>query len=201
MTPEYKKRQLSLKKQYKAAAAAEQATKDAQLRKVQSMRWKVIADYLSTASPHELHLFVRNSNFDCNRDEIRLLIDNPRLDLGTAVLLFWKLGGDYIARHAPGTVPDFAQETEVQIERLNDRCSNGFYANASISVAPHRLPMHPGEYETLGPVARQISPVLYQSIEGTVPLVGANEDFDDGLPSHIHEQLNAIMANSGSSDA
>jgi hypothetical protein len=185
-------RKKELKKQHKATAGPAVAQVTAEREATEARRWQIIDRYLSTASSVALHAYVANSNFDCTRRAIRLLVDSPRLDFGTAVLLFWKLGADYLIRLDPSNIPEINRDDNDLTLLIEQRCVARFYSVAQISIDPFELPMRPGEYESVGPVAREAASCMYEKIVGSTSQVDAVNCFDDGLPDHILVELNAV---------
>src|SRR5437016_3485097 len=68
--------------------------------------WEQFHAALDPMGPEELHLFAAIFNCDCGVEELRRVIRHPRCDLGTALMIFWRLGpGWYFQHAAPEQVP------------------------------------------------------------------------------------------------
>lgn len=159
---------------------------------IEKQVWELVKNHLVTATPEELHIFAARSNYDGNQNAVRLLIDNPKLDRGTALLLFWYLGADYYARHLAEEVPDFQRPMDDLVRLLEERFISGFYTDGNIYYDPKNSAMPPDEYASIGPIKREIPEIMYLPTEGTQWVDIDNENYDDGLPLPIVEKISAL---------
>ena len=59
---------------------------------IEARVWALVHAYLADASPTAWHVFAARSNYDGNKQALRWLLDQPTLDRGTALLIYWYLG-------------------------------------------------------------------------------------------------------------
>ena len=165
-------------------------TDDEKQRETQAM----VARHLQQASAAERHIYVARSNYGDNLPHLSWLADQPDLDLATAVMMFWCLGGRWHAGVAADEPQ--AQQADWQLTQLlQQRCAQGFYAQGAIHFDPAQdSPVSPSEYDNL-PVLTPIDARMYQVVPGAEPVDVWDESFDDGLPMPVVEALYALWDN------
>lgn len=153
----------------------------------------LIAAYLQSATPEQWHIFAATSNYDGNSKSIPWLIDNEKLDRGTAVLLYWYLGAAGCASYGTiDEVPGFQEESYRQILLIEKRVLEGFYPNANIAFDPMAS-------EGGGP-----KEIDKKNVKRAIPLemlrpspgrqVDHRDDaYDDGLPLEVCEKISALF--------
>ena len=156
----------------------------------EEQEWAILKEYLSSASPQELHHYAASSNYDGNLKALSLIVQNPQLEKGTALLVYWYLGADYFARVED--IPDYARERYEVTRDIQNRYSIGFYKNSNISFDPFEGLLPPGEYESIGTIKRQILDVMYNPIVGSDGDDRDFDEYDDGLPISVCEKINAL---------
>lgn len=67
---------------------------------LEQKEWEMILGFLETATPEELHVYGASSNYDGNSAGISWLIDNPKIDKATALLVYWYLGAAWYVQYA-----------------------------------------------------------------------------------------------------
>lgn len=154
---------------------------------------QLVASYLEKASPEQLHVYAARSNYDGNAKDVRWLIDNPALDRGTALLLYWYLGAAYYAEFASeAEVPDFQQDSFRRVLLLERRLLDGFYPNSRIHFDPMRSegggPREMRKSKVRRPVPGQLlSPSPGQHVDVD------SEDYDEGIPLALAEEISALF--------
>ena len=63
--------------------------------------YDIIHAYLQAASAEQRHVYVAGSNYDDNLPHLQYLAAQSDLDQATAKMMFWCLGGRYLAQFAP----------------------------------------------------------------------------------------------------
>lgn len=183
-----------LKQQYKEAAAREAASQARREAELQETRWRLIQDYLDRASAEQLHMYAACSNYDGNGRGIRYLADCPRMALGTAVMLFWLLGADWLTRLRDEELQDHQRERLSLLRLIERRAVDGFYVPDAIAFDPHTGCAGPGECESLGPPVHAIARCMYEPVPGAlrVDLAEAAGRYDQGLAGDVAAALRAL---------
>lgn len=186
-----------LKRLYTAHVAnQDQQRADARAKREQQA-WEVVDGYLSSATPEQLHFFAAKSNYDGSLKAITALLDNPRLDQGTALLVFWRLGADYLCRFSDGELPESSMEADLLAAKIQLRLLEGFYCARSLAHDPYADCMHPGEYEFIGPAKRTFAAVMYQAIEGAKLKFEDFDSYHDGLPAAVAAKVLSALHEDG----
>ena len=155
----------------------------------------IVARHLQHASALERHVYVARSNYDDNLPHLGWLADQPKLDLATAVMMFWCLGGRWQAGFAADS-PEAQQDKWQLCQRLQQRCVQGFYAQGAIHFDPGQdSPVSPDEYNDV-PLLTPIAPLMYEVVPGAEAVDvwddDIDENFDDGLPMAVAEAIFAL---------
>lgn len=114
----------------------------------------------------ELHFFFRNWNWDGNVKPILKLIENPHLDAGTLLWIYWyACPEDYYLFYSSASEVDAGFERDVfnVIRRVERRFVKGDYKTASIVFDPKK---HISMWDRREEFARQIPEIMYQPITG-----------------------------------
>ena len=183
-----------LKQQAQSAAAKEAEAMAQREAERDEAQWKIILDHLESANAEQRHVYVAYSNYDDNDRGIRFLADCPELSTGTAVMMFWFLGADYLARMKPEELRSYQQDKWQLLQLIEQRVVSGFYKGDTIHFDPADSIVRPGEYESMGPLVQPIAPQMYAVARGTdyVDLDEAAEDYDDGLPMDVSSAVWAL---------
>ena len=183
-----------LKQQAKSAAAKEAEAMAQREAERDEAQWKIILDHLENANAEQRHVYVAYSNYDDNERGIRFLADCPELSTGTAVMMFWFLGADYLARMKPEELRSYQQDKWQLLQLIEQRVVSGFYKGDTIHFDPADSIVRPGEYESMGPLVQPIAPQMYAVARGTdyVDLDEAAENYDDGLPMDVSSAVWAL---------
>lgn len=155
---------------------------------------QLILDHLAIATPEQRHVYVAYSNYDDNDYGVRFLAQSPELAVGTAIMLFWFLGADYLCR-VPADELQSYQKDKLELARLIERrVLEGFYRSGLIAYDPATCIVRPDEYASMGPLQQPIAAQMYTATQGEayVDLDEAAESYDDGLPEGVAEAVWAI---------
>ena len=183
-----------LKQQYRKAASQQAVSEARKEVDRQARHWGIVRDYLDRASAEQLHVYAAWSNYDGNIPGIRYLADCPRLALGTAVMLFWQLGADYLTRLSGDELQDHQRERLALLRLIERRAVEGFYQPDAIAFDPHTGCESPGEYERLGPPLHAIARCMCEPVRGTlqIDLAEAARRYDQGLAGDVSAALRAL---------
>src|SRR5262249_10277980 len=126
-----------------------------------------ITDFLRTCtSAEELDFFAENWTRDGREEPIHDLIENPHVDAGTLLRLYWYSDPEYYyLRHRSASELDDGPDRDVftTLERIERRMTRSEYKTASV-------PFDPTEHITMSDrrseFARPIPEVMYQPITG-----------------------------------
>lgn len=132
-----------------------------------------IADFLSTcADREELDFFAEHWARDGREGPIHRLIDNPHVDAGTLLRLYWYSDPEYFYSEygSPEEADDDSErDVYVTLQRIESRITRSEYKTASI-------PFDPTSHVTMrgrrSEFARPIPDALYQPIPGTQAVDG-----------------------------
>ncbi|SEJ02384.1 MULTISPECIES: DUF4274 domain-containing protein [unclassified Variovorax] len=154
---------------------------------------ELVLSYLESATPEQWHVYAARSNYDDNLPMLRWLVDNPKLDRGTALLIYWYLGAAWYVQYASEEdIEDYQQEDFEVLKLIEQRYAEGFYAASRIWFAPeHSEGGGPGDYPDL-PKLRPV-PVLMLEEVGTEPVDLDPEQYDDGIPFEVAEKIEALF--------
>lgn len=145
--------------------------------------WK---QFLTNATPLEIHQSVISSNWDGNSFLLNWIKDNPKTDKATILIAYWMSAPrwkkqflnreDYLEKEGYG-IAGFDL-----IEELEQRYINGFYKDSNIEMDPaNDQDGYDWTKEYLDKTTvRDIPPVMFQKLEGQK--VERPEHFDEGLP-------------------
>lgn len=156
---------------------------------IEAQVWKLVKNHLENATSEELHIYAARSNYDGNESGIKLLVDNPKLDRATALLLFWYLGADYYARYLAEEVPDFQRPKDKLVRLIEKRYTSNFYTESNIYYDPKNSYLYPDEYSSIGPIKRKIPEIMYLPTDGRVEVDLNDENYDNGLPLPIVDKI------------
>ena len=161
----------------------------------QQQEWDNVRRDLEQATPAQWHLFAARSNYDGNDQPLRWLIDNPNLDRATALLIYWYLGaGWYVQFESEQKMQSYERETFQQLKLLEQRYSEGYYACHNIWFDPLQSEGgRPDDYADLV-VKRPIPDLMLIAVEGTEFVDLDDDQYDDGLPMDIAEQIFALYS-------
>ncbi len=156
--------------------------------------WSIVKTYLSNATPEQWHIFSARSNYDDNRKALQWLIDNPKLDKATALLIYWYLGaGWYVQFASKDEMQSYEVKTFELLQTIEQRYQSDFYERSRIWFDPKFSEGgRPDDYAQL-PVKRPVPDIMLQPTVGEDYVDLDNlEDYDDGLPITVAEELFAL---------
>ena len=141
----------------------------------------IIKTHLQAASAAQWHVYVAGSNYDDNLPHLQYLAAQSNLDQATAKMMFWCLGGRYLAQFAPEHAKYQSEDAQLCRELIM-RLQQGFYPDANIYFDPeHDSPVHPSEYSDY-PDVWQIPAMMYAVVMGSEYVDLDDDAYDDGLP-------------------
>ena len=141
----------------------------------------IINTYLQAASAEQRHVYVAGSNYDDNLPHLQYLAAQTDLDQATAKMMFWCLGGRYLAQFAPEHAKYQSEDAQLCRELIT-RLQQGHYSDANIYFDPEQdSPVRPSEYSDY-PDEWQIPAVMYAVVMGSEYVDLDDDAYDDGLP-------------------
>jgi len=163
---------------------------------IESKSWEIVRSYLETASPAQWHIFAAKSNYDGNGQALRWLIDNPKTDRGTVLMIYWNLGaGWYVQFSSENECDAEHQRSTYRLLRLiEQRYFSNYHTHANIWFDPHHSEgARPDEYSEIS-VKRPIPEIMLQPVNGSeyVEIESNPDGYDDGLPIAVVEALYAL---------
>jgi hypothetical protein len=126
-----------------------------------------LTDFLSTCtSAEELDFFAENWARDGREKPIHALIENPHVDAGTLLRLYWYSDPEYYySEYRSASEPDSLSDRDVftTLERIERRMTRSEFKTASVPFDPKgHITMPDGRSEFLRPIPE----VMYQPITG-----------------------------------
>jgi hypothetical protein len=102
--------------------------------------WEQFHATLDPMGAEELHQFAANFNCDCGVEELRRVIRHCRCDLGTALMIFWRLGpGWYFQYERPEKVPEYERSTYQLLTEIQGKAVAGVFPRGEIAIDPKQL--------------------------------------------------------------
>ena len=152
----------------------------------------LIRAHLESATPEHWHIYAARSSYDGNLEHLAWLVEQPTLDRGTALLIYWWLGAAWdvqYAREADAISPELYRVLR-RIETLYPQ----HYTNAEFWFDPeHSIGGGPHDYPDL-PVVKPIPDKMLLAVSGSC-IVDVEEDpegWDEGLPGEVVDALWAL---------
>ena len=106
----------------------------------------IIKNHLQAASAAQRHVYVAGSNYDDNLPHLQYLAAQSDLDQATAKMMFWCLGGRYLAQFAPEAITDELERARVA---AYVQAFDAEFLQLAYQIAIHgrdELPLAPDEY-------------------------------------------------------
>lgn len=153
----------------------------------------LVQSYLEGATPDERHVFAAGHNYDDSLGALRLLVDDPALDAGTALLIHWYLGAGWYAQFADrDAVDEYEHDTYDLVRLIEQRYLDGFYGTAEIWFDPAASEGGgSGDYSEI--TVRRAVPAELVAPSGGERIVDLRpEGYDDGLPLELAEKVYAL---------
>lgn len=166
---------------------------------IDALEYKLLVEWLETVPTTDWHLFAQNWNYDNSKDILYWLVDNPRTERATALLIYWMLGARFFKQYAT------AAEARVQgaaveknwhlVHKLEANYLRGFYAAGPVGFNPaHDESPNANGYDWTAdyqdePAALAIPALLVQAVPGIQPADNWTKDAVEGIPAHIWEEL------------
>jgi hypothetical protein len=88
--------------------------------------------------PEELHIFAGNFNWDCGWEELVVVLEHPKCDYGTALMVYWLAQPDYFYRKTEIGKSLRLDETDTwnRVKWLEGRLLAGEYTHRQIAFDP-----------------------------------------------------------------
>ena len=92
---------------------------------------------LAEMSSIELHHFACNFNWDGGTEELSSVLNHPKCDAGTALLIFWLAQPVYYFRGAAkGKLTESERETYEWLKHIESRFTNNQFSASDIAIDP-----------------------------------------------------------------
>jgi len=132
--------------------------------------WEQFHAALDPLGPEGLHQFAANFNCDCGVEELRRVIRHPRCDLGTALMIFWRLGPGWNFQYSrPELVPGYERNEYALLVEIQAKVVAAEFPAGEIAIDPRWLDGEDRtqDYKKEGGVAR-VAPELFVPSPGRV---------------------------------
>lgn len=169
----------------------------------------LMKEFLGSASPMQWLAVVTTMNYDNGSALPDWISKHPKLEPAVAKALYWYQQPGYFQRYASqDKVPSINRKGWARVQALSQRFEQGDLAPATIGwdpandlASPTGNDKHPGydwtsEAVTGKEAQWQIPAVMLQAVPGEQPDIYAYVDeqgWEDGMPPHVQEALNAAM--------
>ncbi|MBX0289390.1 DUF4274 domain-containing protein [Hymenobacter sp. HSC-4F20] len=162
-----------------------------------ALEFKLLVEWLESVPTTEWHVLAHEWSYDNAKDVLRWLLDNPRTERATALMIYWMAGARYYKQYA--TAEEASQHARYEgrtWEFIHDLEANylaGFYTAGPVGFDPKHdgFPGHNGHdwtrtYQEL-PLKAPLPAEMEQAVPGTQP--HSDVTYIEGIPEHIWEQL------------
>jgi len=143
----------------------------------QSAEDRILHDWLREAPAPQRHWFAAWSNYDGNQAQLEFLVDDPRTDRATALLIYWYLGARTSAYYKD------------LIARIEARFLAGFYADNGIGFDPDADALHGAEESWLTDDGSDTPAPMRKAIAGAI--IERPDGVEDGeaVPTSVLNQI------------
>lgn len=147
-----------------------------------------------TTSTWDWHAYADGSNYTDNQPGLKWLLDQPRLELATALTIYWNLGAAWYVAFETVEQAD-NPETFALLRLIEDRVQSGFYQGHTIWFDPRQSQSaRPDDYPEQ-PVNRPVPAAMLQIAEGTeyFDRDEQTQEYDDGLPYEVSQRIHDLF--------
>lgn len=150
-----------------------------------------LIDWLENASSIEMHQVAAGWNWDSGNEVLAQLIQNPRCDKGTALMLYWHGSPAFFTKFSTrAEVPSFALNNFDFLKDLESRYLSGFYQLENIRFDPRN---DDEEYDwteeiDLEKVKVAIPDEMMKATQGQV-VERDRENYEDGWPMDVYKKV------------
>jgi len=150
----------------------------------------ILQEHFTTTTPWEWHIYADGSNYSDNQQGLKWLLDQPQLELATALTIYWNLGAAWYVAYETAEQA-LNPETFELLRLIEDRVGRGFYQGRSLWFDPMQSESAtPNDYPDQ-PVNRPIPAAMLQVVDGTEyydrDLVQG--DYEEGLPPVVAQRI------------
>ena len=167
-----------------------------------ALEYKWLVEWLESVPTADWHAFVHQWNFDNADDILRWLVDNPRTERATALMIYWMKGARFFKQYATAAdaraVAAYVERNWLFIHHLEEQYVQGFYPAGTMGFDPASDPFPDmrsydwtadyREYQA----AREIPAHLLVAVPGQPPRTPWEVETEEGIPLPIIERLNAL---------
>lgn len=138
--------------------------------------------FLAQATPDEWHQVAWNWNWDSGVEPLRWIVQRPKCDRGTALLIYWYAGPRYFAQYASREeVLEYSLEHYDLIMAIERAYLAGFYTRQEIAFDPSDDAGFDWTAEYAAePLQRPIPAAMYTASRGRK--LERDPAFEDGVP-------------------
>lgn len=167
-----------------------------------ALEYRLLVEWLEGVPTTDWHVFAHNWNFDNAATILHWLIDNPRTERATALMLYWMLGARFFKQYATAAearaVASYVERDWLFIQHIEAQYLSGFYAPGTVGFDPASDPF-PGmrghdwtaSYQDQ-PAALAIPAPLLEAVPGIQPQGAVETESEEGIPLPIVAQLHAL---------
>ncbi|MCB2410807.1 DUF4274 domain-containing protein [Hymenobacter lucidus] len=162
-----------------------------------ALELKLVLEWLQTVPTSEWHVLAHEWNYDNSKDVLHWLVDNPRTEKATALMIYWMSGARFHKQYGSAeearAVASYLGGKWEFIHELEARYLAGFYTAGTVGFDPrHDGFSGPNGYDWTQDY-REYPPKspLPAEMEQAVPGIQPQSDvvYIEGIPEHIWEQL------------
>ncbi|MEB6592202.1 DUF4274 domain-containing protein [Pseudomonas asiatica] len=159
-------------------------------RDVTPLIWNIIHEHLAAATPWDWHVYADGSNYSDNLPGLKWLLDQPSLELATALTIYWNLGAAWYVAYETVEQAD-NPETFALLRLIEDRVQRGFYQGRSLWFDPMQSESATPNDHPDQPVNRPIPAMMLQVVDGNEyydrDLV--QDEYEEGLPPAVAQRI------------
>ena len=167
-----------------------------EIEKFENAIWE---EFLSTASPKEIHQSVITSNWDENKYLLNWIKNNPNIDKATALVAYWMSGPNFLKQYETrkDAEKDFSLEDFDFIEEIEQKYLDGFWKNSRFEYDPTNDLYGCSDDDDCGydwtkeyidgTIVREIPSVMYKKLEGEK--LEYPDNFEEGLPKAYMQKI------------
>lgn len=155
-----------------------------------------ILEYVKKANPELWHQMAMEWNWDSSSVFLNWLIDNPKTDKATALMIYWKSAPGYwkkfIDKHDLLSKEDYSLANFEFVERVEENILKNFYQESYFEFDPKNdNQSYDWTNDYIDDIAvRNIPDIMFEKIEGRK--VDEPENFIEGMPAELYEMQDEL---------
>ena len=166
---------------------------------IDTLEFRLLVEWLETVPTAEWHAFAHNWSYDNADDILHWLIDNPRTEKATALMIYWMAGAGFFKQYATAAearaVGASVEKDWNFIQKIEANYLSGFYTAGTVGFDPahDNFPSFGGYNWTAKyqdqKKALEIPTQMLEAVPGIQPHSEVTATSIEGIPAHIWAQL------------